>query len=160
MDGVRAFWNGSILISKNGSKIKCPDWFVERLPKDIPLDSELWTGRGTFEILMGTLKASESSGWERISLMVFDLPNSRDPYEIRMRNLANLTLPDHVQIVDVNRCKENADIGLHLAIIVDLGGEGMMASEPKSHYKPMRVESLLKVKVSIIISIHSLDPLS
>ena len=52
------------------------------------------------------------------NLMVFDLPNSGEPYEMRMRNLANLALPNHVQIVDVNRCRGNEDIGKYLATIV------------------------------------------
>jgi DNA ligase-1 len=149
LDGVRAFWNGSMLISRHGSKIKCPDWFIEQLPKDISLDGELWSGRGSFEMLMRTLNSNDVVGWERINLMIFDLPNSRESYEMRMCNLANMILPNHVQIVDVNRCRGNDDIGKYLTIIVDLGGEGMMANKEKSLYKPMRVESLLKVKVSL-----------
>lgn len=155
MDGIRAFWNGIMLISKNGTEIKCPHWFIEQLPKDISLDCELWGGRGTFETLVGRLKSIDVE-WERIHLMVFDLPNSGEPYEMRMRNLSNLILPSHVQIVNVDRCKSSEDIGKYLAIIVDLGGEGMMANKSNSIYNPMRVESLLKVKVSII-SILSLD---
>jgi DNA ligase-1 len=154
LDGVRAFWNGSILISRNGSKIKCPDWFTYQLPKDISLDGELWNGRGTLEMLMKVLTSSDAVGWDQVSLILFDLPNSREPYEIRIRNLANLTLPNYVQIINVNQCRENEDIGKHLAMIVDLGGEGMIANKAKSYYKPMRVESLLKVKVSTIVSVH------
>ena len=66
LDGVRAFWNGSMLISRHGSKMKCPGWFVEQLPKDFSLDGELWIGRGTFEILNGTLNSNDSLGWKRI----------------------------------------------------------------------------------------------
>ena len=157
MDGIRAFWNGITLISRNGTEIKSPNWFIEQLPKDISLDCELWGGRGTFETLIGRLNSSDIVGWERIHLMVFDLPNSGEPYEMRMRNLSNQILPNHVQIVNVDRCKSSEDIGKYLAIIVDLGGEGMMANKANSMYNPMRVESLLKVKVSIISQILSLD---
>ncbi len=148
MDGIRAFWNGSILISRNGMKIECPNWFVKQFPTDITLDGELWSGRGTFEMLMRILNSGpEDTEWNNIYLMVFDLPNSCEPYEMRMRNLANLKLPNHVQIVDINRCKGNEDIEKYLANIVDIGGEGMMANQPQSLYNRMRVDSLLKVKV-------------
>ena len=128
--------------------MKCPGWFVEQFPKDFSLDGELWTGRGTFEMLMKTLNSNDSLGWKRIQLMIFDLPNSGESYEVRMRNLANMAFPNHVQLLDVNGCRGNEDIGKYLATIVDLGGEGMMGNNAKSLYKPTRVESLLKVKVS------------
>ena len=137
-----------MLISRQGSTMKCPSWFIEQLPKEFSLDGELWSGRGTFETLMKTLNSNDSLGWKMIQIIVFDSPNSREPYETRIRNLSNLALPNHVQIIDVNRCRGNEDIGKYLSTIVDLGGEGMMANEMKTLYKPMRVESLLKVKVS------------
>ena len=132
--------------------MKCPGWFVEQLPKEFSLDAELWSGRGTFETLMKTLNSNDTLEWKMIQVMVFDSPNSREPYETRIRNLSNLALPNHVQIIDVCRCRANEDIGKYLSTIVDLGGEGMMANEGKTLYKPMRVESLLKVKVSYAYS--------
>ena len=127
--------------------MKCPAWFTEQLPKDVSLDCELWSGRGTLEMLMATINSNNMTGWERIYLMVFDLPNSGEPYETRIRKLANLNLPIHAQMVDIDRCRGNEDGAKYLATIVDLGGEGIMANKAKSLYKPMRVESLLKIKV-------------
>ena len=46
MDGVRAYWNGEKLISKQAKDISCPNWFIEGLPKEVKLDGELWMGRG------------------------------------------------------------------------------------------------------------------
>ena len=71
-------------------------------------------------------------------------------------NPFKLTLPNHVQIVDVSRCRGNDDIVKHLSKIVDLGGEGMMAMKDKSYYKPMRVEWLFKVKVSISLKVNTI----
>jgi DNA ligase 1 len=153
LDGVRAFWNGSMLISRHGLEIKCPEWFIEQFPEEFSLDGELWSGRGTFEMLTATINSKDTIGWKGIDFITFDLPNSGDGYEMRIRNLFKLTLPNHVQIVDVSRCRGNDDIGKYLSRIVDLGGEGMMAMKDKSHYKPMRVEWLLKVKVSISLKL-------
>ena len=156
LDGVRAFWNGSMLISRHGSKIKCPEWFIEQFPEEFSLDGELWSGRGTFEMLAATINSKDTVGWKGIDFIAFDLPNSGDPYETRIRNLFRLTLPNHVQIVDVSRCRGNDDIVKYLSKIVDLGGEGMMAMKDKSHYKPMRVEWLFKVKVSISLKVDTI----
>jgi DNA ligase-1 len=41
-DGIRCFWNGKMLFSRNGRVIKAPKWFLEGLPSDVKLDGELW----------------------------------------------------------------------------------------------------------------------
>ena len=48
LDGIRAYWNGRELLSKNGNKIYAPKWFINTLP-DFELDGELWTKRSDFE---------------------------------------------------------------------------------------------------------------
>jgi DNA ligase-1 len=55
IDGVRAFWDGQVLRTRNGHSINAPAWFVERFPAQ-PLDGELWIGRGPFELLSGTVR--------------------------------------------------------------------------------------------------------
>ena len=46
-DGVRAYWDGSQFISRQGNIYHAPPWFIAKFPK-IPLDGELWMGRGQF----------------------------------------------------------------------------------------------------------------
>lgn len=48
LDGVRCFWNGSTMYSRNGNKFFPPKWFKDALPKDLALDGELWTKRDDF----------------------------------------------------------------------------------------------------------------
>jgi DNA ligase-1 len=48
LDGVRCYWNGSNMYSRNGNLFYPPDWFKKLLPKDIALDGELWTKRDDF----------------------------------------------------------------------------------------------------------------
>jgi len=48
LDGVRCFWNGSNMYSRNGNLFYPPDWFKNLLPKEIALDGELWTKRDDF----------------------------------------------------------------------------------------------------------------
>ena len=55
-DGVRAYWNGSQLLTRAGHVISAPNWFVQRLPPQ-PLDGELWGGRKTFERTSGIVRS-------------------------------------------------------------------------------------------------------
>ena len=48
LDGIRAYWDGKELLSKNGNKIYAPNWFLDKLPP-FDLDGELWTKRDDFE---------------------------------------------------------------------------------------------------------------
>jgi DNA ligase-1 len=41
-DGIRMYWNGSELYTRQGNTIKIPDSMRSRLPKSISLDGELW----------------------------------------------------------------------------------------------------------------------
>ena len=152
LDGIRAYWNGKIMISRNGKKINCPNWFIEEIPKDISFDGELWLERGSFELLNGIINSNDDFEWKRISFMVFDLPNSNETYEIRMRDLSNLNLPNHINLIDIERCKGNDHLQQCLVDIIGIGGEGLMVNKSNSFYVKSRVETLLKVKVCLIIS--------
>ena len=41
-DGIRCFWDGEHLYSRNGKLIQSPTWFYEQLPRGVALDGELW----------------------------------------------------------------------------------------------------------------------
>src|SRR5690349_7230043 len=103
MDGVRAYWDTVRLISRRGNELHVPDWFIDRIPK-IPLDGELWMGRGTFEKLTSLLvpPIHEGNEWNQLGYYLFDLPSSVAPYEERLRGLEELKplLPSHIHIVE------------------------------------------------------------
>src|SRR5215212_1728300 len=90
MDGVRAYWNGSQLLSRHGKPLDVPQWFTQQLPSDTPLDGELWMGRGRYEKLMSVINLKHSDNnnqWNEVGYYVFDLPSSKEPYEERMAKL-------------------------------------------------------------------------
>jgi DNA ligase-1 len=148
LDGVRAYWNGKTLTSKRGKEILCPGYYLEQLPKDMPLDGELWMGRGTFELLNEFLNfKADTNIWKNIIFMVFDLPTANTPYEIRMRDLANLKLPQFVHVVEVQQCRGNSHLHDLFTTTLAQGGEGLMVVKPNSIYVPYRTGTLLKVKV-------------
>jgi DNA ligase 1 len=48
LDGVRCYWNGVSMFSRNGKIFYPPKWFKDQLPKNLALDGELWTKRDDF----------------------------------------------------------------------------------------------------------------
>lgn len=49
LDGVRCYWNGSRMYTRNQKPFYPPKWFKDALPKDLALDGELWTQRNDFQ---------------------------------------------------------------------------------------------------------------
>src|ERR1700689_623869 len=58
LDGVRAYWDGTALISRLGNRFHAPDWFLAGLP-EIPLDGELWIGRKAFQRTVGIVRRQD-----------------------------------------------------------------------------------------------------
>src|SRR3954470_13571582 len=100
MDGVRAYWDGKQLLSRQGNLIDTSPDFIHGLPCNVSLDGELWMGRGTFEQLTSVLKSNQPD-WEKIQYYVFDIPSLKHiPYKERMEQLRKLKLPQHVHVVN------------------------------------------------------------
>jgi len=74
MDGIRAYWDGVRLLSRQGKQLFAPLAFTKELP-NISLDGELWMGRGSFERPVAAIKAKMTlSGMEwAITSLTFHL---------------------------------------------------------------------------------------
>lgn len=71
LDGMRAYWSGKGLWSRNGNRIFAPQWFTENFPSDVELDGELFVGRGKFDECMSVARRTDYSGdWEKVRLLV------------------------------------------------------------------------------------------
>ena len=151
LDGIRCYWNGENLLTRNGKKIHAPDWFIEKLPKQT-LDGELWMGRGSFSLLSKTVLDDKPDAklWKQVSYQVFDLPNNPAPFELRQaqlkKTIERIKLP-HVQMVEQVYLKNNQEIEQHLHQLVELGAEGIMLRTPNSVYQAGRSNDLLKMKL-------------
>ena len=76
LDGVRCYWNGTNMYTRNGNPFYPPDSFKASLPK-MALDGELWSGRDDFQKIVSIVRKhdpSKSDGWKGIKFMVFDAP--------------------------------------------------------------------------------------
>ena len=150
LDGVRARWNGETLVSRRGSRFNAPAWFTEGFPP-VPLDGELWMGRGTFERLSGAVrrKTPDDAEWRAIRFMVFDLPASPAPFDGRLQRLREMfeTIESpHIALVEQFRVADHKTLMETLTRVVDGGGEGLMLHRGSSLYMVGRTDDLLKVK--------------
>lgn len=148
MDGVRAFWNGETLKSKQSKEILCPKWFIEGLPKRVKIDGELWMGRRQFETTVARLNSLDETSWLDMKFVAFDIIVPDIPYEARIEQLKRLQLPSHASVVNIEVCLGNDHLIQCLRSIISSGGEGIIATKPQSFYIPERTSTRLKVKVT------------
>ncbi len=102
LDGMRAYWDGGVsrgrwadevpyantekdsrlkervkatgLWSRYAKVVRAPDWWLDKLPP-IPLDGELYMGRGNFQRLRSTVSAFGNDAWQGVEYRVIDSPN-------------------------------------------------------------------------------------
>ncbi|GAA3531970.1 DNA ligase [Zobellella aerophila] len=150
LDGVRAYWDGHALISRQGNRSNAPDWFTAGFPGQ-PLDGELWIGRGRFDELSGAVRRyrPDEREWRRIRFMVFDLPASESPFEGRLLTLQAL-LSDrsapHIALVEQRKVADEEALMAWLAEVAAGGGEGLMLRRGDALYRARRTDDLLKLK--------------
>ena len=150
LDGVRAYWDGERLTSRTGKRFNAPPWFVTDFP-DVPLDGELWMGRGTFELLSGAVrrKTPDDAEWRKIRFMVFDLPSNTAIFDRRLQRLKEIfqTIESpFIALVEQFRVADRDALMAKLDRVMAEGGEGLMLHKGGSHYTAGRTDDLLKLK--------------
>ncbi len=149
-DGIRAYWNGQRLFTRTGRTIKAPDWFTKNLPK-IALDGELWITYGQFEQVSAIIRRKKVNNkkWQNIKFMVFDLPNNKQNFAQRTKQLDKIISQlklQHVHYVKQRPIQNSSALMKKLDEIIAKGGEGLMLQLKSAQYKHGRSANLLKVK--------------
>jgi DNA ligase 1 len=148
LDGVRAYWDGKNLYSRNGIQfVHCPEEWKRNLPSDVHLDGELFMGRGMFSQTLSAVKSSKGD-WKRVKYMVFAVPNVDTEFETSDPYLAVIAdvMSDVAIHVRQYKCRDAEHLVQFLREVEAAGGEGVMLRKPKSVYDHKRSGSLLKVK--------------
>jgi DNA ligase-1 len=149
LDGVRAYWDGTQFLSRQGNRFFAPDWFTKGLPS-IPLDGELWIDRKRFQQCVSIVRRQDAGHrWEEIKYVVFDAPATGEPFEQRRREISRAVREDHcpyVRILSQVPCVGFDQLRQELSRVESLGGEGLMLRQPGSNYEAGRSHTLLKVK--------------
>jgi DNA ligase-1 len=160
LDGVRAWWDGEKMWSRTGRAWNPPQWFLDKLPKDLHLDGELWMQRDSFDETSGICRRTDTDGWKRINFMVFDITNVSLLYEERLKELKRRLpdgekTPDEVDyyrlgakicVLPAVQCRGKEHLDQLMSHIMDKGGEGLMLRQAKSAYEFKRSKTLYKLK--------------
>ena len=149
LDGIRGYWDGEELYTKNGNRINTPVDFTKNFPP-FALDGELYSFRGDFENIQATiLDKKPSSYWTNITYNIFEAPNAQGDFLIRL-NKVKKWFDEHpnryVKIVEQKVCKDEEQLTLFLEKIVSLNGEGVIVKDPTLNYHTGRSPHILKVK--------------
>lgn len=150
LDGIRAYWTGSELLTRTGHKIAAPDWFTDPLPK-YAMDGELWAGRGGFQQVARTVLDGQpdEEQWREITFMAFDLPFSTGMFPKRYYELEVLVKKldkRHVKLVEQYPISTDEMLFETLEDISARNGEGLMLRKLDSIYRPGRSDDLIKLK--------------
>ncbi len=86
LDGVRCYWNGTNMYTRNGNPFYAPDDFKAKLPK-MALDGELWTNRDDFQKIVSIVRKHDTTNpeWAKIKFMIFDAPLVKGNFSTRMK---------------------------------------------------------------------------
>lgn len=149
LDGVRAYWNGSELLSRQGNKFAAPEWFTTHFPP-FELDGELWTSRGEFEDIASIIaRGRPHPGWKRITYNIFEVPNAPGDFDARLRKLRHY-LAQHpagpIRVIPQIPCRDRDHLRTLLADVEAKGGEGLVVRNPRTPYLSGRSNVSLKVK--------------
>jgi DNA ligase 1 len=150
LDGVRAYWNGENLISKQGNIIKAPECFTKDFPKQ-DLEGELWMSHNQFEITSGIVRreTTNDEDWSNITLMLFDMPKHSGTFEERleaMKQIVTLSNSSHLKLIEQYKLPNHKSLMAKLQEVMRNGGEGLMLHRAKSYYIAKRNNDVLKVK--------------
>ena len=149
-DGVRACWDGRTLRSRAGLALAAPGWFTAALPP-VPLDGELWLGRGRFEEVSAAVHRREpvDATWRRMRFMIFELPGAEGPFSERAARIHALAgRVGEGALVAVEQAVVNGAAALQrrLQQVVREGGEGLVLHRAVAPYVTGRSAVLLKLK--------------
>jgi len=150
LDGVRGYWDGRQLLTRGGERIHAPAWFTAGWPA-IPLDGELWAGRGRFAQAVSTIRQAvpDDAAWREIKFMLFDLPAHPGSFSERDAELGRIVATinqPRVRHVEQFSVKNVAALRAALDRTVKQGGEGLMLHRGSALYRAARNDDLLKLK--------------
>lgn len=149
LDGVRAYWDGEKLISRNGNTFETPAWFIEKFPP-FALDGELWSKQGDFEKILSIVsKKKPHEDWSYLKFHVFDAPEFDGGLLQRLNNIQtyqNTSKSDYLNIVEQIVCKDENHLNIFLKEVEAKGGEGVVIREGTGKYLAYRNQFSLKVK--------------
>lgn len=137
LDGCRGVWDGARMWTRSEREIHLPIRLRRNLPT-IPLDGEIWAGRGGFEVAR---QAVQYDHWtDACRFVAFDAPAAPGGWAERMGTAASV-YGDVVPWSVFNGDPWTAATDVQLQ-----GGEGLVFRRPGRSYVPGRDAGSVRVK--------------
>ncbi len=145
LDGIRGYWDGKNLRTKNNYIIHAPIYFTKNFPP-FALDGELWTKREDFETVQSiVLDDIPSDEWKLLTYNVFEVPNAEGNFQSRLAKVQPYQ-DKYLKVIKQIKCKDKEHLQTFLKEIEAKGGEGVIIKNPRLDYFTGRSAQILKVK--------------
>ena len=145
LDGIRAYWDGSKLLTRSGKEINAPSWFTRDYPP-FEIDGELWSKRADFENISSIVRdKTPSDRWREIKHYIFEVPNAKGGLLQRLKRVEPYE-SDIIKILPQIKIKNKRELYRFLKEIESQRGEGVVVRDPNAPYIDRRTSKALKVK--------------
>jgi len=145
LDGIRAYWNGKNLLTRNGNIIHAPKWFTKNYPP-FEIDGELWSKRADFENISSIVRDKKpSKQWKEIKHYIFEVPHAKGGLFKRLSSVEKYQ-NNVIKIVPQIAIKDKKHLKQFLIEIESKRGEGIVVRDQKALYIDKRTNKALKVK--------------
>lgn len=150
LDGIRGYWNGKQLLTRQGNIIHSPTWFTINWPSTV-MDGELWIGRNQFQPTMSCVRKTniDESCWREIRFMIFDLPKHKGIFTDRiqaMEKFVSKTSSVYLNMIKQFKINNIHQLDSKLNHIIANHGEGLMLHKGSAYYYVGRTANILKLK--------------
>jgi DNA ligase-1 len=150
LDGMRGYWDGRQLLTRQGNVIHSPKWFTNNWPPTV-MDGELWIARAQFQSTMSCVRKININEdcWRNVRFMIFDIPKHTGTFTQRIKAMENLidnTPSIYLSMIKQFKLKNNQQLDALLTDITDNKGEGLMVHKGDAYYHSGRSSNIMKLK--------------
>ncbi|PAF51793.1 hypothetical protein BKH43_00730 [Helicobacter sp. 13S00401-1] len=147
LDGVRAFYDGKSLLSKNGHNFNFDKDFLKDFPP-FSLDGELYSSKDSFEDIVSMVKTAKPNA--NLKYYVFDVPSAKGSLQERLQVIKDYLKArpyvHNIVVIKQIRLISFKDLDSRLKDIINKGGEGLVIRKDKAPYTTFRNNDNLKLK--------------
>ena len=151
LDGVRGYWDGKQLFTRQNIQLNPPAYFTAEFP-DFAIDGELFSARNQFAEISSIVRSQQDKGWHKLKLYVFDVPDAKGNLFERLAVLeAYLTQHPNapIEIIPQYPIENPQQIQQFLQQVEGLQGEGVVLRNPNAPYERKRSSQILKLKTAL-----------
>ncbi|NQY88374.1 MAG: DNA ligase [Colwellia sp.] len=150
LDGMRGYWNGTQLLTRQGNLIHSPKWLTKSWPETI-MDGELWIKRDHFQQTLSCVRKKRVNEicWQLVRFMIFDLPEHNGTFTERIAAMAQLTKKvnsPYLSMIKQFKLTTIEQLDQTLNNIIKNNGEGLMLHRGNAYYHVGRSTNIMKLK--------------